>query len=250
VPRAALPDDHAYSLVSAGRGCYVAVEERVRENQVPSVLLFDSGWTRLGEVRPTDVKPGYGDWITWAKWDPGKRRLALSFQQVAGKGLFLVGIVKPPSTVFRELFRDEGGLEDIAWAGDTLVWAYGRPGPVPANRVMQAEYANGVPRVLHTDDLYGYIGALSPSPDGAFVAFDRRFYWPDRAGMWMLDLRAGTCGEVTYEEGKDYDHAPIKWVTAEKLLFSRVNKRGRWDIYEAQVRHEGIRTMGDGQTPG
>ena len=228
IPDGALPEGHAYTLKLKGRDAYAAIEEVVREGATPSVILFDGRWRRLGEVRPAGVQPGNHDWVVSARWSPDGRRLGVSFQMRGGEFLMLVGIVQPPSPELREVWRGQGEWSDMAWAGGKLVWAAGTV-------VMAADPEQAKAVELHRDALYGYIGDLVTSPDGRFVAFDRRFDWPAKAGVWMLDTVTGTCGEVTYEDAADYYHRPLRWEGPRRLLLWRSAQKNRIDVYRAEV---------------
>jgi hypothetical protein len=235
VPPGALPKHHAYTLISEGREAYVAVEEVVREVAVPSVLLFDKQWHRLGEVRPESVRPGKHDWAVSAKWSADGRLLAVFSGMRGGSFLTMVGIVEPPSPGYREVWSG-CGLDTMAWAGQTLVWTCGDFADHSAQRLMARRPGSNKAVELHRDHLAGYPGELLPSPDGHFVAFDRRFVGEDKAGLWMLDLPGGTCGEVTYEPTATYYHRPLRWEAPGKLLFTRSRPSDGTDIYRAEVR--------------
>ncbi len=225
-----------YSLLSKGHDTYVAVEEEVHQGAVPSVMLFDRNWHRLGELRPKSLRPHPGnyDWAVTARWSPDGRKLALSFQKAGEGSAILVGVVKPPSPDFHELFKGKGEWGDMVWAGDQLVWAY-QAGDSDEQRVMMADWAGSTAMEVHRDRLDGYIEDLLPSPDGSLVVFDRCFYWPDKSGMWVLDVRAKECREATFEASDAYDHGPILWESSRSLLFSRATGRGTWDVYRAYL---------------
>ena len=116
IPDGALPDGHAYTLKLKGRDAYVTVEGKAEGPAVPSVVLFDGRWRRLGEVRPAGVQPGGVEWMASARWSPDGRRLGVYFWRHAKDALTLVGTVQPPSPKFREVWRGQGGVDDMTWA--------------------------------------------------------------------------------------------------------------------------------------
>lgn len=192
-----------------------------KTGQVAAVVRFDHGGVRPCAGRARD--------------DPARMRLATWLQINSD---YVVGETDRVSGEFTAHYwtsRAKTGEHPPAvfWRGNTLLFCYERIGPSrrAENIVVDIDVLTGDAQVIlgeeQRDPSRGPMGHRCLSPDGRWLAFDR-LRLPSAiadvgtsSGLWLLDLVAGTCHELTSESTTDYEHILLGWEDETTILFAR-----------------------------
>jgi hypothetical protein len=222
-----------------------------------TIWLADTDGRPVGKADLRSLEPQVKILNAAAVWDDPGRRLAA---WVSTEARTYVGLVDlelftfRPVAVVDDVGRGALAVPTLLWRnGDLVLYYEARDGRHEAeNVVLRIEPSTGEVREVLREERWDPsrrpLHALSLSPDGRYLAFDRAFSAKlieaggTCAGIWVLDLESGECVELTYEDTTRYQHKLVQWDDADTLLFTcrvqgppRTYDGIRDDLYRARL---------------
>ena len=238
VPAGVLPRGFRAVSAAPGRAYWAVVGEKEELHGTHQGLwMFDMNWALVGRMLGSPPAPTRQQYVHFA-WDAEGHWLAVGLVNMGLDSEVFVS--RPPPPTFKRLvYLPDASVSLAQWSRQELILLCGNT--EHSNIVLAVDPNTALSRTVYAEDAEK--GMISPteckvSPDGTRMAFSRV---PDaqteqtNCGIWVLNLDAGECVELTREERSGYYHMFHAWEGSDSILFVRLTPERRLDLYRLHL---------------